>query len=76
MRALSWCDIGGQIRAGQVGVAGERGALLAVHQEAHLGDAGQVGVQSAANGLHGEHFRLDTGRMVGGKAGSQVDDRQ
>ncbi len=36
--------VGGQVGAGQVGVAGERGARLAVDQEANLSHLGQVGV--------------------------------
>ena len=69
-----WHGVGGQIGAGQVGVAGEGGALLAVDQEAHLGDAGQVGVQGAADGEHGERFGLDAGGVAGGESAGEVDD--
>ena len=69
----SVAGIGGQVGAGQVGVAGEGGALLAVHQKAHLGDVGKVGVQGAADGEHGEGFRLDAGRMAGGEAAGEVE---
>ena len=57
------------------GRRGRRGwRALAVHQEADLGDAGQVGVQGAADGEHGEGLGLNARGMGGGEAAGQVDD--
>ena len=64
---LRWHGVGGQVGAGQVGMAGEGGAWLAVDQEADLGDAGQVGVERGADGEHGEGFGFKAGGMAGGE---------
>ena len=58
----------------EVGVAGERGAGLAVYEEADLGDAGEVGVEGFADGEHGEGLGFNAGGMGGGKGGGEVDD--
>jgi len=68
--------VGGQIGAGQVGVAREGCALNSVHQKAYLGDAGQVGAQRGADGEHGEGFGLDARGVAGRKAACQIDDGQ
>jgi len=50
MLALGVVGFRSQIGPGQVGVAGQRGAGAAIHQEPYLRDARQVGVQRASNG--------------------------
>ncbi len=57
-------------------MAGEGGALLAVDEEADLGDAGQVGVEGGADGEDGERFGLKAGGVAGGKGAGEVDDGQ
>ena len=48
--------VGGEVGAGEVGVAGEGGVGQAIDEEADFSDAGQVGVESAADGKDGEGF--------------------
>jgi hypothetical protein len=57
-------------------MAGEGGTRLAVDQEADLGDAGQVSVQGAADGKHGERLGLQARWVAGDKRAGQVDDGQ
>ncbi len=56
VRWLDWTGLGGQVGAREVGVSGEGSVLLAIHQEAYMGDEGQVGVESCADGKHGERL--------------------
>ena len=66
--------VGGEVGAGEVGVAGEGGARLAVDEEADLGDAGQIGVQRGADGEHGEGLGFKARGVAGGKGAGEVDD--
>ncbi len=65
-RGWSWMNsfrgdgVGGEVGAGEVGVAGEGCAGQAVDQEADLGDSGQIGVERGADGENGEGFGLKT----------------
>ena len=68
------CGFGGQVGAGEVGVAGEGGALLAVDEEADLGDVGKVGVDGRADGEDGEGFGFEAGGVAGGEGAGEVDD--
>ena len=65
--------IGVEIGAGKVGMAGEGGSWLAVDEEADLGDAGQVGVEGAADGEHGEILGLKAGGVGGDESAGEVD---
>jgi hypothetical protein len=47
---------------------------LAVDEEADLGDAGQVGVEGAADGEYGEVFSFQAGGVGGDEAAGEVDD--
>ena len=73
MGAFCRYGVRGQVGTGEIGVAGKGGARLAVDEEAHLGDAGQVGMEGGDDGLDGEDFGFNAGRMAGGKAAGQVD---
>ena len=75
MRGLSGFGVGDEVGASQVGVAGERGPLLAVHEEADLGHAGQVGVKGSADGEHGEGFGFEARGMAGSEVAGEIDDR-
>jgi len=55
-------------------VTGEGVVGLAVYEEADAGDLGECGVQGADDGLDGEGFDLDAGRVVVDEGAAQVDD--
>ena len=59
--------VGGQVGAGEVGVAGEGGAGLAVDEETDLGDAGQVGAEGGADGEDGQRFGFEAGGWLAAK---------
>jgi hypothetical protein len=64
--------VGGQVGAGEVGVAGEGGSLLAIDQETDLSDARKIVVEGSADGEDGQSFGLQTGRMTGNEGAGQV----
>ncbi len=66
------CGIG----VGEVGVAGQGFAGLAVDEETDLGEIGEGGVQGADDGLEGESLGEDAGGMIGGEGFVEVDYRE
>ena len=74
MIAFGGRGVGGEVGAGEVGVAGESGAYLAVDQETDLGDAGEVGVEGAADGFEGEGLGFEAGGVGGDEGAGEVDD--
>ena len=72
--SFGWCGFGGEVGAGEVGVAGEGGPRLAIDQESYLGDAGQVGAQRGADGEHGQGFGFKARGMAGDEGAGEVDD--
>ena len=64
------------VGAGEIGVAVEGVAGVAIDQEAHLFDAREVGVEGADDGVDGEHLGLDAGGVVVGEGAVEIDDGQ
>lgn len=70
-----WTGEGGvcQVGSGEISMAGEGGAGLAVDEEANLRDGGDVGVEGLDDGEQGESFGLDAGGLGLGKGSVEVD---
>ena len=66
--------VGDEVGASEVGVAGQGGTRLAIDEETDLCDAGQVGVDGAADGEHCEGFGFEAGGVSGDEAAGQIDD--
>ena len=72
--SFRWGGVGGQVGAGEVGVSGEGGALLTVHEETDFGDIGQVGAKRRADGEDGQGFCFEARGVAGGEGAGEIDD--
>ena len=55
-------------------MTGERGAWLAVDEEADLGDIGKVGTDRRTDGEHGERLGFEPRGMAGRECACEIDD--
>src|SRR6185437_12726611 len=73
LRSSSGCGVDRLVGAGEIRVAGESIARLAVDYKTDLFDAREVREERADDGVDGERLDFDAGRMVIGKGASEVD---
>jgi hypothetical protein len=66
--------VGGEAVAGEVGVAGEGRAGLAVDQKADLCDAGKIGMEGGADGEYGECLGFKAGGVARRECAGEVYD--